>query len=61
MKNGEWEKISNPDIHPFIEKEMRGGISYDSKRYSKANNESCPNYGKEKPEIHIDYLDMNNL
>ena len=40
---------------------MRGGISYDSKRYSKANNESCPNYGKKNPEIHIDYLDMNNL
>ena len=32
---------------------MRGGISYASKRYSKANNENCPNFDKEKPEIHI--------
>ena len=48
-------------MHLFIEKEMRGGISYASKRYSKENNENCPNYDKEKPEIHIDYLDMNNL
>ena len=31
------EKISNPDIHLFIKKEMRGGISYINKRYSKAN------------------------
>ena len=40
----ELEKISDPDIHLFIEKGMRGGISYVSKRYSKANNEKCPNY-----------------
>ena len=40
---------------------MRCAISYASKRYSKANNENCPNYDKEKPEIHSDYLDINNL
>ena len=40
---------------------MRGGISYVSKRYIKANNENCPDYDKEKPEIYINYLDMNNL
>ena len=45
----------------FIEKDMRGGISYTSKRYSKANNENCSNYDKEKPEIHINYIDINNL
>ena len=45
----------------FIEKDMRGGISYTSKRYSKGNNENCPNYDKEKPEIHINYIDINNL
>ena len=55
------EKISDADIHLFIEKGMRGGISYINKRYSKANNENCPNYDKEKPEIHSDYLDINNL
>ena len=40
---------------------MRGGISYINKRYSKANNEYCQDYDKEKPENHIIYLDMNNL
>ena len=55
------EKISDADIHLFIEKAMRGGTSYASKRYSKSNNENCLNYDKEKPEIHINYLDMNNL
>ena len=61
MTKVELEKISNLDIHLFIVKGMRGGISYASKRYSKANNENCPNFDKEKPEIHINYLNMNNL
>ena len=55
------EKISDADIHLFIEKGMRGGISYVSKRYIKANNENCPDYDKEKLEIYLNYLDMNNL
>ena len=38
------EKISDVDIHLFIEKAMRGGTSYASKRYSKSNNENCLNY-----------------
>ena len=59
--NIELEKISDPDIHLFIEKGMRGGISYASKRYSKANNKYYPNYDKEKPMKNIIYLDMNNL
>ena len=46
----ELEKISDVDMHLFIEKGMRGGISYASKRYSKANNEYCPDYDKNKPE-----------
>ena len=55
MTKVELEKISNLDIHLFIVKGMRGGISYASKRYSKANNENCPDYDydKEKPENHI--------
>ena len=61
MTKVELEKISDADIHLFIEKGMRGGISYVSKRYIKANNENCPDYDKEKPEIYINYLDMNNL
>ena len=48
-------------MHLFIEKGMRGGISYINKRYSKANNKHCPDYNKNKPENYISYLDMNNL
>ena len=57
----ELEKISDPDIHLFIERVMRGGICYVSKRYSKANNESCPDYDETKPKVYIRHLDMNNL
>ena len=57
----ELEKISNADIHLFIEKGMRGGVCYVSKRYSKANNEFCPDYDETKPKVYIKYLDMNNL
>ena len=32
------EFISDIDMHLFIEKGMRGGISYNAKRHSKANN-----------------------
>ena len=38
------EKISDIDKYLFIEKGLRGGISYIAKRYSKANNEYCPDY-----------------
>ena len=61
MTKVELEKISNLDIHLFIEKGMRGGISYIKKRYSKANNEFCPNSDKKTPKNYIIYLDMNNL
>ena len=54
-------KISDPDIHLFIEKELRGGISYINKRYSKTSYKYCQDYDKEKPEIYIIYLDMKNL
>ena len=50
----ELEKISNTDIHLFIERGMRGGISYINKRYSKENNKYCP-------EVYINHLDINNL
>ena len=42
--------ISDIDTHLFIEKRMTGGISYISKRHSKANNKymKCYNSSKEK-------------
>ena len=55
------EKISNADMHIFIERGMRRGISYINKRHSKANNKYCPDYDKNKPENNIYYHDMNNL
>ena len=57
----ELEKISDADMHVFIEKGMRGGISYIDKRFSKANNKYCPDYDRTKPEKCITYLNMNNL
>ena len=61
MTGIELEKISDIDRYLFIEKGLRGGISYIAKRYSKANNEYCPDYDPKKPSTLISYLDMNNL
>ena len=48
-------------MHLFIERGMRGDICYSSKRYSKANNEICPDYDETREKVYIKYLDMNNL
>ena len=61
MTKVELEKISDPDMHIFIEGCMRGGISYVDKRFSKADNEYCPDYDENKPKAYTNYLDMNNL
>ena len=47
------EKISNIDVHNFIEKGVTGGISYISKRYAKLDDS--------KKKKSIIYWDMNNL
>ena len=44
------ENINNVDVHLFLEKGMRGWISYISKRYSKSSD-----------DINIMYWDANNL
>ena len=61
MTKVELEKIGDADIHLFIERGMRGGICFVSKRYSKANNEFCPDYDECKEKVYIKYLDMNNV
>ena len=55
------EKISDIDKYLFIEKGLRGGISYIAKRYAKANNKYMKDYDPTKPSKFITYLDMNNL
>ena len=42
------EKISEIDIHLFIEKGLKGRISYIAKRYSKANNKYMKSYDPKK-------------
>ena len=61
VTNVELEKIMDRDIHLFIEKGMRGGISCIAKIYSKASNKYCPDYDDKKPKNYIIYLDMNHL
>ena len=48
-------------MYLFIEKGLRGGISYIAKRYAKANNKYMKDYDPTKPSKYISYLDMNNL
>ena len=56
-----FEKISDKNKYLFIEKGLRGRISYITKRYIKANNKYINDYDPKKPSIFISYLDMNNL
>ena len=55
------EKISDIDKYLFIEKGLRGGISYIAKRYAKANNKYMSDYDSNKQSTFITYLDKNNL
>ena len=61
MTDVKLEKISDIDKYLFIEKGLRGGISYIAKRYAKANNKYMNDYDPKKPSTFISYLDMNNL
>ena len=48
-------------MYLFIEKGMKGGISYIAKRYNKANNKQIQSYNESKPSKYIMHLDLNNL
>ena len=61
MTGIELELISDIDMHLFIEKGMRGGISYIAKRHTKANNNYMEYYDECKGNKYIMYLDANNL
>ena len=49
MTGIELEVISDIDMHLFIKKGMRGGISYIAKRHSKGNNKYMQSYDVNEP------------
>ena len=61
MTGVELELISDIDIYFFVEKAMRGGISYIAKRFRKAKNKYMKSYNDNEPSKCIMYLDTNNL
>ena len=61
MTNIKLELMTDIDMFQFIEKGMRGGVSYIAHRYGKANNKYMKEYGKKAPSKYIMYLDANSL
>ena len=57
----ELELFTEVEMHMFVERGIRGGISMVSKRHAKANNPLVSGYDESKPNSYIMYLDANNL
>ena len=57
----ELELLTDHEMHLFVERGIRGGISMVSKRHAKANNPLVTDYDESKPNSYIMYLDANNL
>ena len=53
--------MSDADIYLFLEKGMRGRVSYNFKIYIKANNKYLKSYDSKQESKHIIYLEVNNL
>ncbi|GBM66443.1 hypothetical protein AVEN_266969-1 [Araneus ventricosus] len=61
MTNVKLDLFTDIDMHLFIEKRIRGGVSVISHRHSEANHSQCPNYDSAKDNKYITYLDANNF
>ena len=61
MTNIKLKLMTDIDMFQFIEKGMRGGISYIANRYGNANNKYMKEYDEKAPSKYIMYLDANNL
>ena len=61
MTKIEFELIKDIGKHLFVQKQMKGGISYIARRYSKANNKYMKSNDPNKPSKYITYLDVSNL
>ena len=61
MTETESEVISDIDMYLFVEKWLRGGISYIAKRFSKANNKYMQSYDDKIQSKYIKYLDADDL
>ena len=48
-------------MYLFFEKGLRGGVSYISKRYSKANNKYLKFHDPKQESKYVIYLDVDNL
>ena len=53
--------ISDIEMQLFVEKGLRGGISYISHRHGKANNNYMRDFNPEEENSYLMYLDANNL
>ena len=61
MTDIQLELMIEVDMYQFIEKGMRGGVSYIANRYGKANNKYMKECNEKAPSKYIMYLDANNL
>jgi len=62
MSGVKLDLFTDPDMHLFIENNIRGGVSVVSHRHAKANNSYTEDgLDQSKPPSYIAYLDANNL